>query len=208
MRFPSLFPFSSRSASDRDSPIEYAGLTIRSFAVTLDLMLLLLLLTPLLDVMGDVLFPQFAQQGGEAVANQLLYSWLVLKQISLQEMLQQLAAMQFFARLGFSTFMQFIVGGVAIIVLWQRFDTTPGMYVLRLYVADAQTGEKPTLKQYIWRYFAGVVAVAPFMIGMLTIPFNRQKRALHDYVAGTVVLRRKYFWQFRRREASPESSEE
>jgi len=49
-------------------------------------------------------------------------------------------------------------------------------------------GRHPTLGQAFGRTFAEILSSLTLMIGYLMVPFDRQKRALHDHIAGTVVV--------------------
>lgn len=49
-------------------------------------------------------------------------------------------------------------------------------------------GRHPTLGQAFGRTFAEILSTITLMIGYLMVPFDRQKRALHDRLAGTYVV--------------------
>jgi len=50
------------------------------------------------------------------------------------------------------------------------------------------TMNKPTIFQYIRRILGYAISVLPLGIGLFYIAFNKKHRALHDVVAGTVVV--------------------
>ncbi|MEA1918610.1 MAG: RDD family protein, partial [Campylobacterota bacterium] len=45
-------------------------------------------------------------------------------------------------------------------------------------------------KQLIIRYIGYIVSIIPLMIGFFMVAFRSDKRALHDLLAGTVVIYR------------------
>jgi uncharacterized RDD family membrane protein YckC len=49
-------------------------------------------------------------------------------------------------------------------------------------------GQPISLRRSAGRHFAHYLS-ALFLVGYLIVPFNRRKRALHDFMAGTVVIK-------------------
>ncbi|MCE3003537.1 MAG: RDD family protein, partial [Xanthomonadaceae bacterium] len=70
---------------------------------------------------------------------------------------------------------------------WQG---TLGKYVVGIVVTDGE-GRRISLLRAIGRYFAKFLSVIPLLGGFLMAAFTRRKQALHDYVAGTLVLNRR-----------------
>lgn len=101
--------------------------------------------------------------------------------------------------LGFSTFNQQILGVILslglcygyYVELPQRRGTTIGKKWLRLYVINAKTGKNFTRKQAIVRLIGYLISYAMVGCGFLMAAFHPQKRAFHDLLAGTVVIRKK-----------------
>ena len=54
-------------------------------------------------------------------------------------------------------------------------------------VIDARTAEPVTPQRALWRSAGYLLAVAPAMIGLMLIAFNRKRRGLHDYITDTQV---------------------
>ncbi len=75
-----------------------------------------------------------------------------------------------------------LVGG------WWLCGTTPGKYLLDLRVVDHRSGGRPPLWRGLLRLFGYAVAAAPFGLGFVLAVANRDRRALHDYLAGTRVV--------------------
>lgn len=65
---------------------------------------------------------------------------------------------------------------------------TPGKRFLGLRVIDAY-GSRPGLFRTLLRTAAYLLSFLPFSLGFLWIGFDRERRALHDWVAGTYVVR-------------------
>ena len=72
-----------------------------------------------------------------------------------------------------------------------RYGTTLGKKPLGIYVVDNATLGPITLKQSWIRCAGYIVSYLPFAAGYLMAAFHPEKRALHDWMAGTVSIRRK-----------------
>ena len=65
---------------------------------------------------------------------------------------------------------------------------SPGKHVLQLRVVDAHGDVAPGLQQTLVRHFAGVLSWLTLNLGHALAAVPPQKRALHDYIAGTRVV--------------------
>jgi uncharacterized RDD family membrane protein YckC len=77
---------------------------------------------------------------------------------------------------------------VATILFWIYRAATPGKIWLKLRIADARTGQPPSLQQSIVRYFGYFLSIIPLFLGFLWIAWDPRKQGFHDKLAGTVVL--------------------
>lgn len=62
---------------------------------------------------------------------------------------------------------------------------TIGKRLVNVVVVDYQTKQKLTLKQSFLRYAGHIASTLPFFAGYIMVVFNPEKRALHDFIAGT-----------------------
>ena len=84
-----------------------------------------------------------------------------------------------------------IVLAVAVIYLYvfqATLGQTIGMRVLRLRVIDVY-GEQPSFGRIGLRTAGYLVGLATMSLGFLWIGFDAEKRGLHDWIAGTYVIR-------------------
>ena len=65
---------------------------------------------------------------------------------------------------------------------------TLGMRVMKMKIIDAY-GESPAPRRCLVRVLGYVVSVATMGLGFLWIGFDSEKRGLHDWIAGTYVVR-------------------
>jgi uncharacterized RDD family membrane protein YckC len=70
---------------------------------------------------------------------------------------------------------------------WQA---TPGKRILRLYVTDLN-GRPLTFVRAAMRNCAKIISSLTFMVGYILAGFTKKKQALHDILAGCLVMRRK-----------------
>jgi uncharacterized RDD family membrane protein YckC len=61
------------------------------------------------------------------------------------------------------------------------------MRVVRLRVLTA-SGSRLSLLRALVRFAGLILAIAPLFLGFLPVPFDRRRRALPDFLAGTVVV--------------------
>jgi len=84
--------------------------------------------------------------------------------------------------------LSWVFPAVAVVVFWLYKSATPGKLALRLTIVDADTGQKPTLGQFIIRYIGYFVAMIPFFLGLVWVGIDDRKQGWHDKLARTVVL--------------------
>ena len=78
---------------------------------------------------------------------------------------------------------------VAVILFWIYKSATPGKMALKLTIVDAKTGGKPSVGQFIGRYFAYYISIIPFFLGIIWVGIDKRKQGWHDKLAGTVVIK-------------------
>lgn len=74
------------------------------------------------------------------------------------------------------------------IVGWALRGASPGKLLLELRVVDARSGRHPGWVQSAIRYLGYLVSALPLGLGFLWAAFDRERRALHDRLAGTRVV--------------------
>lgn len=81
-----------------------------------------------------------------------------------------------------------VVAPAAMVLAWWYFrQATPGKMLIGARIVDAETGNPPTLRQWLIRLGAYALSALPFMLGFLWMAFNPRKQGWHDRLAGTVV---------------------
>jgi uncharacterized RDD family membrane protein YckC len=80
-----------------------------------------------------------------------------------------------------------LVVGAYLVLFWRITGQTPGMRAMRLRL-DAGSGEPPGLVRSLVRLVGTGLAIVPMFAGFYPVPVDRRRRALQDYLAGTVVV--------------------
>jgi uncharacterized RDD family membrane protein YckC len=93
-----------------------------------------------------------------------------------------------FGILGLIYLISFAVGATYQGYFLSQKGATPGKMVMGLKVITA-TGARLTFMRGVGRYFATVLSAFTFFIGYLIAAFDSQKRALHDHICSTRVIR-------------------
>jgi len=78
---------------------------------------------------------------------------------------------------------------VVTIIFWREFGgTTPGKKLVGIKIVDAKTLGDITNKQAITRSLGYIPSTLLFGVGFLMVAFRKDKRALHDLLADTIVI--------------------
>ena len=80
-----------------------------------------------------------------------------------------------------------LVAGGYLVLFWSGAGRTPGMNLLRVRVRDG-SGGPPSVGRAIVRALATWISIVPFFAGYLPVLFDRRRRGLPDFVAGTEVV--------------------
>lgn len=81
---------------------------------------------------------------------------------------------------------------VFVIGFWILKSATPGKMLFEAVIVDAETGGKPSKKQWVIRYLGYIVSTLPLLLGFLWVAWDSRKQGFHDKMAGTVVVAEPY----------------
>ncbi|MBY0354161.1 MAG: RDD family protein, partial [Rickettsiales bacterium] len=93
-------------------------------------------------------------------------------------------------------FVSYLLMTPVLALMWGYASTTPGKWVMRLRIVDAQTLGKMSGRQMILRLAGYFIAIFPLGAGILWIACDKKKRGWQDYFASTAVIRVKH-WRIR-----------
>jgi uncharacterized RDD family membrane protein YckC len=83
----------------------------------------------------------------------------------------------------------FLIGVVYFVGFWTLEGATPGKMAVGHRILTKDGGDLG-LGRALLRYLGLYVSALVLLIGFIMIAFNKEKRGLHDYIAGTIVVQR------------------
>ena len=76
----------------------------------------------------------------------------------------------------------------ALYLMWRYFQTSPGKYLIRSRIADADTLSRPTSTQLLIRMVGYVPCILSLGVGFMGLFTDPRRQGWHDTMAGTVVV--------------------
>lgn len=74
-------------------------------------------------------------------------------------------------------------------IFWKRWrGATPGKKFVHIKIVDAKTLGEISNKQALTRSIGYIASTFTFLIGFIMVAFRKDKRGLHDLLAGTIVI--------------------
>jgi len=93
-----------------------------------------------------------------------------------------------FGIIGLIYLISFTIQGAYFTYFWSQKGATPGQMILGLKVVTADGGPL-TVGRAFGRFLAYILGAFTLCIGYIIAAFDSQKRALHDHICGTRVIR-------------------
>ena len=158
--------------------IRYAGFWVRFLATWVDMLILvvpLVLVVYLISGGGLIDLSAFSESLVRAQQGETLSAAQALPQVDTS----------------WELLLEFLVAAITVLFWRQWAGATPGKKLLGIYVVDAKSYDEINNKQAIVRYISYIASSLPIGLGFLMVAFHKEKRALHDILAGTVVIYKK-----------------
>lgn len=167
--------------------VRYGGFNRRMVAATLDSLLVMVFIAPLIDMLLNALYgpvpvdvPQLMLQLGSESDPQKL------KALFDEKIIQSGLLQRWFANTSWQTVLLMLATGIC----WVFWSSTPGKLALGLVIVDANTYKPVTLRQVFLRLAGYVLSSLALFMGFFWIGVDKRRRGWHDYIAGTVVIRK------------------
>lgn len=179
-------------------PNPYAEVIERAVAWAIDLFLLYYLLRDLFDRMAMQVFDHYDLATLDAV-----------KQVNFNKMLADISSaidaghpLQALGSSALQLYLtelvaEFFLLGIIVVGFQCIVGNTPGKWLLGLKIVRRKTHADIGYWRYVLRYFAYIPSVGAAMLGVIWCHFNKERRAWHDMIAGTVVLQTRpdgWYW--------------
>lgn len=81
-----------------------------------------------------------------------------------------------------------VLPAILVLLFWRFRSATPGKMLIGARIVDADTGEPPSTRNLVIRYFAYLLSMLPLMLGFVWVAIDPRKQAFHDKLANTVVI--------------------
>jgi uncharacterized RDD family membrane protein YckC len=82
-----------------------------------------------------------------------------------------------------------VIGLIYTVGFWTLEGATPGKMAIGARIVTVE-GNEIGFGRALLRYIGVFISILIFFIGFIMIGFTKEKRGLHDYIAGTVVVLR------------------
>ncbi len=163
--------------------ILYAKFIPRIFATTLDLFILSIFSTPLMRLVSSRLVLSTCKN--YFLEHQVNLNDSTSLMFVTQECAMSLSAEDFFGMILLSFLMNFVIMGIYFLGSWIYFGRTIGKIITSTRIVDAETFQKPTNWQFVKRFLAYFLS----FFGLWFILFSKRNQALHDKIAGTIIIK-------------------
>ena len=158
-----------------EAEVRYAGFWIRLFASFLDTLVLALPVAVIIYFVSDghwFDFSHYQQNMQYALSGNATKALASQPNVSLKwELLFEFSLI------------------IVTILFWRKSKgATPGKKFLHIKIVDAKTFQDINNTQALTRSFGYIVSIFALLIGFLMVGFRKDKRGLHDLLAGTSVI--------------------
>jgi len=158
-----------------NNKVKYAGFWIRFVASFVDTIILALPVAIVIYFLSDgnwFDFSQYQQNTSYAMSGNAQKALASQPQMSLKwELLFEVAVL------------------LITILFWKKWrGATPGKRFVHIKIVDAKTLQDINNQQAITRSIGYIASTLSFLVGFFMVGFRKDKRGLHDLLAGTVVI--------------------
>jgi len=165
--------------------IIYPKFISRIFAMTIDIVILSIVLTPIMNIISKYVFIYtfqgfFIQYGIDTSDSEAM-----ILAVKMPEFTNYITASKFFTYSGSLFILNTVFMGVYFIIFWRKLGTTPGKMVMRMKIVDADDHSRPSTYNLIKRFCGYITA----FIGIWSAVFSKRGITLHDKIANTVVIK-------------------
>lgn len=89
----------------------------------------------------------------------------------------------------FDLLLTYLLPFALLVYCWRRWQATPGKILMDCRVVDARTLQPLSLRQAVIRALGYILSALPLYLGFVWAAFDKRKQALHDKLAGSLVIR-------------------
>ncbi len=164
--------------------IVYPKFISRLFAMTIDIVILSLICTPIMNFLSKYIFIYIFRDFLLSHSIDIINNDAIISAVKSPEFTSYVTTSQFLIYSCSVFVVNVIFMGIYFVMFWSKFGTTPGKLLMRIKIIDVDNYSKPSIYNSIKR-FCGYVTI---LIGIWSIIFNKKGRATHDKMANTMVV--------------------
>ena len=166
---------------------EYASLNRKIIAFGIDIIIITLVLSPILNLLMMIFFGSNNNNITE-IGNFLGHN----KTFEISTLTDYILSVISSARWLIVQFIMLLLVTAYFVYFWVKMGASIGKLVMRCKIVDAITYQPITMKQAIIRMLGHIFNISTLGIGLFMADFTKRKQGLHDKIANTiVVIRRK-----------------
>ncbi|MFK7967629.1 MAG: RDD family protein [Rickettsiaceae bacterium] len=165
--------------------IIYPKFIPRLFSMTIDLVILSIALTPLMNIISRYVFVYTFYQFFVDFSINIHDTQAIAAALRLPEFNSYISTTRFFGYIALLFVLNSLFMGGYFVFFWRKFGATPGKMVMRMKIVDADDYSRPSVYRLCKR-FCGYITV---IIGIFSMIISKNGRATHDKIANTVVIK-------------------
>lgn len=165
--------------------IIYPEFIPRLLSTTIDLVLLFTVLAPIINFISKYIFLYIFHDFFIENFIDTSSSNALAVAVTLPEFINHVTWQKFFTYFISVFILNTVLMAAYFIICWYKFGATLGKMFMRMKIVDADSYVRPSLCQFIKRFFAYITA----FLGIWYIMFSKSGMALHDRIANTVVIK-------------------
>ena len=165
---------------------EYATLNRKIIAFGIDIVIITLVLSPILNFLMMIFFgsdsnntPEIQRAFGQS------------QTIEISTLTDYIFSVISSAKWLLVQFIMLLFVTIYFVYCWTKMGASIGKLVMRCRIVDADTYQAITMKQAIIRMLGHLLNILTLGIGLFMADFTKRKQGLHDKIANTVVVIRR-----------------
>jgi uncharacterized RDD family membrane protein YckC len=165
-------------------PVEYASFNRRLYSMSIDILIFILISTPIMNLIGYLLIGE----NDIVKITQELQPQQFSNEIPFDVFWAKLMEYNIIYKYLFMMFMMFVLLFLYEIFFWVKYDCTPGKWFMSTKLADADTLQSPSVKQYVKRFLFYPISTLPIYLGFFAICWSPRRQSWHDRLSNVVVI--------------------
>lgn len=165
--------------------IAYPKFIARLFSMAIDLVILSIVLTPVMNVISRYVFIYTFHQFFLDFSVDIHNTGAIAAAVKLPEFTAYISAARFLSYMSVLFVINTLFMGGYFVFFWHKFSATPGKMIMRMKIVDADDYSKPSLYRLCKR-FCGYITI---FIGIFRMAISKTGQASHDKIANTVVIK-------------------